>query len=97
MLQDLAGQLTVEDFAASAESDSPIAGKTVVFTGTLQRMTRSEAKARAEALGAKVSGSISKKTNFVVIGEKAGSKAAKAQELGVTALSEEAWLDMIGT
>ena len=97
MLQDLADELTVEDFAASAESDSPIAGKTVVFTGTLQRMTRSEAKARAEALGAKVSGSISKKTNFVVIGEKAGSKAAKARELGVTALSEEAWLDMIGT
>ncbi|MFB3135602.1 MAG: NAD-dependent DNA ligase LigA [Rhodospirillales bacterium] len=95
VLDDLAGQLTVEDFAAPAAA-SPISGKTVVLTGTLDSMTRGEAKARAEALGAKVAGSVSKKTDYVVVGADAGSKAKKAQELGVTMLSEQEWLELIG-
>ncbi len=82
---------------AAAASESPIAGKTVVFTGTLETMTRGEAKARAEALGAKVAGSVSKRTDYVVVlGAEAGSKARKAAELCVDTLSEQAWLDLIG-
>ena len=81
---------------AAAASESPIAGKTVVFTGTLETMTRGEAKARAEALGAKVAGSVSKRTDYLVMGAEAGSKARKAAELGVTTLSEQQWLDLIG-
>ncbi len=95
VLDDLAGQLTVEDFAAPAAA-SPISGKTVVLTGPLESMTRGEAKARAEALGAKVAGSVSKKTDYVVVGADAGSKAKKAAELGVTMLSENEWLELIG-
>ncbi|KIL96813.1 DNA ligase [Paramagnetospirillum magnetotacticum MS-1] len=75
---------------------SPIAGKAVVFTGTLVTMTRPEAKARAEALGAKVVGSVSKKTDYVVVGADAGSKATEAAKLGLTILSEQEWLDLIG-
>jgi DNA ligase (NAD+) len=67
-----------------------------VFTGTLERMTRAEAKARAETLGAKVAGSVSKKTDYVVVGADAGSKAKKAADLGVTTLTEDEWLDLIG-
>jgi len=76
--------------------DSPVSGKTVVFTGTLTQMSRAEAKARAESLGAKVAGSVSSKTDMVVVGADAGSKARKAEELGVTILSEDEWLGMIG-
>lgn len=96
VLDDLAHEVTVEDFVPVAVSDSPIAGKTVVFTGTLVKMTRNEAKARAESLGAKVAGSVSKKTDYLVVGADAGSKAAKAAELGVQTLSEDEWLELIG-
>ncbi len=92
----LAGVLTITDVAAPASTGSPVAGKTVVFTGTLTRVTRAEAKARAESLGAKVAGSVSAKTDYVVVGADAGSKAKKAAELGVTMLSEDDWLALIG-
>jgi DNA ligase (NAD+) len=83
--------------ASAAAAGSSVAGKTVVFTGELVTMTRREAKARAEALGAKVAESVSKKTDYVVVGADAGSKATKARELGLAVLSEQDWLNMIGT
>jgi DNA ligase (NAD+) len=76
---------------------SPISGKTVVFTGSLEKMTRSEAKARAERLGAKVAGSVSKKTDYVVAGPGAGSKLKDAERLGLNVLSEDEWLELIGS
>ncbi|MDG6772954.1 NAD-dependent DNA ligase LigA [Thiomicrorhabdus sp. ZW0627] len=78
------------------EKDSPFNGKVVVLTGTLQQGSRSEAKKRLEALGATVTGSVSAKTDFVIAGEKAGSKLTKAESLGVTVLNEEQWLEMMG-
>lgn len=95
VLDDLLPHLSISTMQA-AKSDSPVSGKTVVFTGTLMRMTRDEAKARAEALGAKVAGSVSAKTDYVVAGEAAGSKAKKAAELGITILTEDEWLELIG-
>jgi DNA ligase (NAD+) len=91
----LVAQLTVQPVAARVATDSPVAGKTVVFTGTLEKMTRAEAKARAEALGAKVAGSVSAKTDLVVAGPGAGSKAKEAERLGVTIIDEDAWLALI--
>ena len=95
-LARLVTHLDIEDVAAPTGDGSPVAGKTVVFTGTLEQMTRAEAKARAEALGAKVAGSVSAKTDILVAGPGAGSKLKKAEELGVEVLSEEDWLELIG-
>jgi DNA ligase (NAD+) len=95
-LDDLAREVTPEPIAPEAAIESPFAGKTVVFTGTLATMTRDEAEAMAERLGAKVTKSVSKKTDFVIVGADAGSKAAKAAELGVRTLTEQEWREMAG-
>ena len=94
-LNALVKEVTVEPMEAIA-SGHPLAGQTLVFTGSLERMTRDEAKAIAERLGAKVSGSISAKTNLVVAGPGAGSKLAKARELGVETINEEEWIRRSG-
>jgi DNA ligase (NAD+) len=91
----LVSVLQIEDAERPRTDGSPVAGKTVVFTGTLERMTRAEAKARAEALGAKVSGSVSAKTDLLVAGPGAGSKETKARDLGVQIIDEEGWFDLI--
>ncbi len=92
----LIAQLDVQD-APKIASDSPVSGLTVVFTGTLEKMTRAEAKARAESLGAKVAGSVSAKTDILVAGPGAGSKAAKAEALGIRTMDEDGWLALIGS
>jgi DNA ligase (NAD+) len=96
ILDELAALLDIRDFVRPRGTGSPVAGKTVVFTGTLESMTRPEAKSRAEALGAKVAGSVSAKTDYLVVGADAGSKAAKARALGVATVTEEEWLALIG-
>jgi DNA ligase (NAD+) len=95
VLDDLEKMLTIQPYERPDASGSPVAGKTVVFTGTLTQLTRQEAKAGAERLGAKVAGSVSAKTDYVVAGEDAGSKLKKARELNVAVLSEEEWLKLI--
>ena len=92
----LAAQLTILPVEVRANIASDIAGKTVVFTGTLEKMTRAEAKARAESLGAKVAGSVSAKTDLVIAGPGAGSKAKDAERLGVTLIDEDAWIALAG-
>jgi DNA ligase (NAD+) len=94
-LDALLAHVTPEPMEA-VETTSPVAGKTVVFTGALERLTRDEAKAQAERLGAKVAGSVSKKTDLVVAGPGAGSKLAKAAEFGIETISEDDWLRLIG-
>jgi len=94
-IRQLLNLINVEDFSDNTDYNSPIAGKTIVFTGTLEKYTRSEAKAKALGLGAKVAGSVSKNTDFVVVGSDAGSKAAKAAELGVTILTEDEFSALI--
>ncbi len=96
ILDALAAEVTIADAAAEAGGEARLAGKTVVFTGTLATMTRPEAKAMAERLGAKVTDSVSKRTDFVVAGEDAGSKSRRAAELGVRLLTEQEWRDLAG-
>lgn len=95
-LDDLLKEVAPEPFKRMAATTSPVTDKTVVFTGSLEKMTRPEAKALAERLGAKVAGSVSKKTDYVIAGSDAGSKLAKAREAGVTVLTEDEWLKLIG-
>ncbi|MEO1311952.1 MAG: NAD-dependent DNA ligase LigA [Pseudomonadota bacterium] len=95
-LDRLMAEVSPELLEALPVADSPVAGKTVVFTGKLEKMTRDEAKARAAALGAKVAGSVSSKTDYLVAGADAGSKLKKATELGVATLTEDEWLEMAG-
>jgi DNA ligase (NAD+) len=92
----LVAQLVIQPVIARAPVDSPVAGKTVVFTGSLEKMTRAEAKARAESLGAKVAGSVSAKTDLLVAGPGAGSKAKAAAALGIEIIDEDGWLALIG-
>jgi DNA ligase (NAD+) len=93
-VERLAAQVDILD-AEKPRADSKVAGKTVVFTGSLEKMTRDEAKASAERLGAKVSGSVSKKTDYVVAGPGAGSKLKEATKLGVKVLTEDEWVNLI--
>jgi DNA ligase (NAD+) len=95
VVEALLREVTIEDYKVADTSGSPVAGKTVVFTGTLEKMTRDEAKQQAISLGAKVSGSVSAKTDIVIAGPGAGSKLADAQKHGVKVLSEDEWLALI--
>jgi DNA ligase (NAD+) len=95
MVERLVKQMTTIVDAEKPKTDTAVAGKTVVFTGTLEKMTRDEAKALAERLGARVSGSVSAKTDYVVAGPGAGSKLKEAQKHGVTVLSEDDWAKLI--
>jgi DNA ligase (NAD+) len=98
LLDDLEREITIIDYAGARNAtQSPLSGKTIVFTGTLTAMSRSEAKARAEALGANVAASVSGKTDYLVVGADAGSKAEKAKALGVTTIDEEEWLALAQT
>ena len=92
----LVAQLTVQSVTARAPVDSPVAGKTLVFTGSLEKMTRAEAKVLAESLGAKVAGSVSAKTDLLIAGPGAGSKAKDAAKFGVEIIDEDTWLALIG-
>lgn len=95
IINKLLQQIRIEKFVDTSRSDTAFSGKTLVFTGTLEHMTRAEAKAKALAAGAKVAGSVSKNTDYVIIGADAGSKAKTAQELGIAILSEQEFLNML--
>jgi DNA ligase (NAD+) len=94
IVQNLVSEITILP-AERPKTDTAIAGKTVVYTGALERMTRDEAKAQAEALGAKVASSVSKKTDIVVAGPGAGSKLKTAADLGIQVLTEDEWLALV--
>ena len=96
ILEALEEELTIQAYEQAEAKDTAVSGKTVVFTGTLSQITRAEAKAKAEILGAKVAGSVSKKTDYVVAGDDAGSKLKKAKDLGVQVLTEQEWLTLTG-
>jgi DNA ligase (NAD+) len=95
VVDDLDYLLSVQEFIAPDEDTSLVAGKTVVFTGTLETLGRSEAKVKAETLGAKVAGSVSKKTDIVIAGPGAGSKLKKAEELGIQIMTEQEWIELV--
>jgi DNA ligase (NAD+) len=97
IIKDIISQIEVVDFAISKTFSSELAGKTIAFTGTLERMTRSEAKTKAESLGAIVVGDVSSKTDYVIAGQNPGSKVKKAKDLGIHVLAETEWLEMIKT
>ncbi len=96
VLDALLGQVRPKPYVVTVSADSEVAGKTIVFTGSLEKMTRSEAKAMAERLGAKVAGSVSAKTDLVVAGPGAGSKLKVASELGIEVIDEDTWLQRVG-
>jgi DNA ligase (NAD+) len=95
-LDELLAQVHPRPYVVTISADSAVAGKTVVFTGSLEKMSRSEAKAMAERLGAKVAGSISGQTDLLVAGPGAGSKLKKAEELGIEVITEEQWFERVG-
>jgi DNA ligase (NAD+) len=95
-VDDLLPQIAIQPYVRPAVTTSAVTGKIVVFTGSMVKLSRNEAKAQAERLGAKVSGSVSKKTDYVIAGEEAGSKLDKARELGVAVLTEDEWIALIG-
>jgi DNA ligase (NAD+) len=92
---DLTALITILPYAAPVKVASPVTGKTVVFTGTLEKLSRNEAKAQAERQGAKVASAVSKKTDYLIAGAEAGSKLDAARSLGVTVLSEDEWISLV--
>ena len=95
MVDELISLIEISDHVHTISLQSKIAGKTIVFTGTLEKMSRSEAKVKAESLGANVSSSISKKTDYVIKGINAGGKLKKAMDLGTKIISEDDWLNIL--
>jgi len=95
IVEKLRDQISIKEEAEPQNASSPVAGKTIVFTGSLTRLSRDEAKAMAERYGAKTAGSVSKKTDLVVAGPNAGSKLTKAEQLGIEVIDEEAWFALV--